>query len=181
MAKANRKRPMPEITGIDATPERMAKGDAVIVEALRTGQERMTKARRLRPPIDILRDDHKLDDRRHAMLAWYAEQVAIGERSPLKDSLNQDRYGGDAEPSAAIVSALMNVGRIERDLGSLLEITRAVAVHEITLGQWCINKHGCRERYDGKGRFICLVPIAEKRVLETALQDLRMAADRIVK
>ena len=181
MAKANRKRPMPEITGIDATPERMAKGDAVIVEALRTGQERMTKARRLKPPIDVLRDTHKLDERRHAMLAWYAEQVAIGERSPLKDSLNQDRYGGDAEPSAAIVSALLNVARIERDLGSLLPIARAVAVDEIDLIAWCIREHGGRERLDGKGKFVCMVPVAESRVMPIALLELCMAADRIVK
>lgn len=181
MARAKRKPPQPEITGIDATPERMAKGDAVIVEALRTGQERMTKARRLKPPIDVLRDTFKLCVRRHAMLAWYAEQVAIGERSPLKDSLNQERYGGDAEPSAAIVSALLNVGRIERDLGSLLPIARAIAIDEIDLNEWCIREHGGRERYDGKGRFICMVPNAESRVVPIALLELSMAADRIVK
>lgn len=183
MGKATRtKRRTIETPTMDATPERLAKSDSLLISASGDSyRERNAKVRRLRPPIDVMLDAGQLDMDRHDMLAWYAEQVAIGERSPVRDSLNQERYGGDAEPSAAIVSAMLNVARIERDLGSLLDIARAIAVDEMTIGQWCIKKHGSRERLDSDGRFVCLVPVAEKRVTQIALLELRMAADRIVK
>ena len=184
MGKATRTKQRRTIAtiGMDATPERLAKSDSVLVGAIgETFRARNAKARWMVPPIDALRNAGKLTDERHAMLAWYAEQVAIGERSPIRDSLNQERYGGDAEPSAAIVSALMNVGRIERDLGSLLDIARAVAVDEWTVCRWCIEKHGGRPRYNDKGQFVCMVPNAERKVTAIALMELNMAADRIVK
>ena len=76
---------------------------------------------------------------------------------------------------------MLETGRIERDLGQLVDIARAVAVDDKSLSQWCIDKHGGRERYDGNGRFVAIVPICEKRHMEIARLELRMAARRIVR
>jgi hypothetical protein len=49
------------------------------------------------------------------------------------------------------------------------------------LSEWCIARHGGRERYDGSGRFVAMVPCAEKRVMAEALLDLKYVAGTIVR
>ena len=90
------------------------------------------------------------------------------------------RGGGDTHPSAAITSAVLTTARIERELGSLLDIARAVAVEDQSLSQWCVAKFGGRERYGANGKFVAIVPINEKRHMEIAQMEFRMAARRIM-
>lgn len=182
MGKATRAAAQPKVTGIDATPERLAKNDHDITDALRSNhRERMTKVRRVKPPIDTLRMAGKLTEDQHAALAHYAQQCWMARKSPIKDSLNQERGTGGHGLSAAVVSAILAEARIDHDLGSLRDIAHAIAVEETTLTAWCVRQHGGRERYDGRGRFIDIVPYREVQVMKIALQDLRMAADRIVR
>jgi hypothetical protein len=75
---------------------------------------------------------------------------------------------------------MIETGRLERDLGSLWELARKVAVDDMTIARWCIDKFGGRERYDAKGRFVAVVPIAEKRHKALARLELKMAARRIM-
>lgn len=182
MGKATRTAAQPRVTGIDATPERLAKNDHDITDALRgSPTERMAKARKVKPPIDILRLAGKLTEEHHANLAHYAQQCWTARKSPIKDSLNQERGTGGHGLSAAVVSAMLAEARIDRDLGSLRDIAHAIAVEEVTLHDWCIQQHGGRERYNSAGKFVCMVPNSEKRVLEYALTELRFAASRIVR
>lgn len=133
------------------------------------------------PVIDQMLERDQITPQEHKALAHYRDQAHLSERSPTKSCLDQRiGGGGDIHLSAAVVSALLETGRIERDLGQLLDIARWVAVEDKTLSQWCIERHGGRERYDGKGRFIALVPVSEKRVMDMARMELRMAARRIV-
>ena len=131
------------------------------------------------PVIDTMRDRGQLTDSEHRALTHYRDQAHLAERSPIKSCLDQRVGGGDIELPAAIVSAMLATGRIERDLGSLLQIARSVAVDDISLTQWCVDRHGGRERYDRRGRFVAIVPVGERKVMELALLDLRMAARRI--
>ena len=165
----------------DATPERLAMNAVCVVEALRDKGERMAKVRRLVPPIDTLHSVGKITDDEHRSLTFYRDQVDTANKSPIKDSLNKS-VGTDGQGlSAAVVSAMLATSRIERDMGQLSDIARAVAVDDMTIAQWCRHKHGERERYDGKGRFVCMVPRREVEVTRMAIMELRMAAHRIVR
>ncbi|HEX8418526.1 MAG TPA: hypothetical protein VF638_00780 [Sphingomonas sp.] len=184
MAKAARKTrpaPKPAIAGMDATPERLAKSEHTIIDAQRLLGERMAKARRCRPPIDVLFEVGSLTEDEHIALSYYGDQCRMARRSPLKDSLNQERGSGGLGLPAAVVSALLAEARIDRDLGQLRDIAHAVAVDEVSLPQWCIQKHGGRERYNGAGKFVAIVPVGEVKAMRMALMELKWAAGRIVK
>lgn len=136
-------------------------------------------AYRRRPMIDILLDTDQIDQKEYDALAYYRDQALLADKSPSRSCLDVSPRGGNG-PGVAILSALIETGRIERDLGILWEIARFVAVEDKSLAQWCIAKFGGRERYDGKGKFVAIVPINEKRHMMSARLDLRMAARRIV-
>jgi hypothetical protein len=138
-------------------------------------------AHRRIPVIDTMLERGQLTDNEHRRLSHYRDQAQMAERSPIKSCLNDSRTGGDHQGlGAAVVSAMLATGRIERELGSLLDIARAVAVDDVSLSAWCVAKHGGRERYNAAGEFVAVVPVAEKRVMEVARVELRMAARRIV-
>jgi len=71
MARAQRRTkapPLPAVTGLDATPERLAKDESDIVEALRLPDERMGKARKFRAShLDRLKANEKI-----SYVQWYA-------------------------------------------------------------------------------------------------------------
>lgn len=173
MGKATQERNKPE----QAPPRQQAaqfKADFVMhVETART-----TKAYRRIAVIRQLRDTEQLTDDRFVRLAYYADQAALAEKSPVK-SCCDDTPRGNHGPGAAIISAMIETGRIERDLGVLRDIAHAIAVEDKTLAQWCIDRYGGRERYGRDGKFVAIVPINEKRHMKLALIELKMAADRI--
>jgi len=182
--KAERPVPVQKMTGQDLTPERQRMVASRIMDAVRDGKpmEGGYKSRCIIPPIRQMHNAGFLNDDEYRALAYYADQAQLAERSPLKDSLNRDRGGsGDGELSASVVSAILETARIERDLAALRDIAQAVAVREITIAQWCIERHGGRERYDGKGKLVAIVPYSETKNVALARQDLKMAAHRIVR
>jgi hypothetical protein len=142
-------------------------------------------AHRRVPVIETMHARAMLSDKEYRRLAYYRAQALLAERSPVKSSLDivigaaPWRGGSERGPSAAVAFAQLIVSRIEVDLGSLREIARAVAVDDVSLSQWCVAKHGGRERHDAKGQLVAIVPVAEKRVMEAAKLELRMAAARI--
>lgn len=131
--------------------------------------------------IDTMLSRGQLTDREHVALAYYRDQASLADRSPLKSCIDFSVKGGDSHPSAALTSAMLETGRIERDMGSVWPIARAVAVDDISLTEWCIKEHGGRERYNAEGQCIAIVPVREKSVIGIALLELKMAAGRIVK
>lgn len=132
--------------------------------------------------IDQMLERGDLQAHEHKALAHYRDQAHLAERSPVKSCLDDSKGGGATGQtlSAAVTSAIITTARIERDLGSLRDIARAVAVLDHSLSQWCIAKHGGRERYGKRGEFVAMVPIAEKRNMDIAKLELRHAASRIV-
>lgn len=173
MAKANRKkRAKPALDIIAPTPEQLDAGE------FHRGNHGHYKRV---PVIDTMLARDQITPQEHLMLSYYRDQALLAEKSPVKSCLDFSVKGGDIGPSAAIISAGLETGRIERDLGSLWPIARAIAVEDKSLTQWCVEQHGGRERYDGKGRFVAIVPIGEVRNKAQALLELRMAARRIVR
>jgi len=172
MGKAKRKKKTP--TAVDRTlptPEQLASGDFVSAGM---------PMRRV-PMIETMHKRGQLTEEEYRSLGYYRDQASIADRSGVKSCLDREIGSGGAGPGAAVISALIETGRIERDLGSLWKIARAVAVDDLSLTQWCIDQRGSRERYNGDGEFIALVPIGEVKAMRLALQDLKAAAGRIVR
>lgn len=149
---------------------------------LRGGYKSAGMAYRSVPMIDTLRDIGKLSDDHHRRLTHYRDQNAVAESSLTKSCLDVRIAGGrgDMPLSASVLSAQLEAGRIERDLGSLRGIARSIAIDDWSLSRWCCERYGSRERYDGKGRFVAMVPLREKENMAMALMELRMAAGKIV-
>lgn len=136
-------------------------------------------ARKLIPVIDRLREDGRISASEYERLAYYRDQASLADHSPLRSCIDFTPSGGGHGPGVAITSAMIETGRMERDMGQLWHIARAVAVDDMSLPQWCIRQHGGRERLDGKGKLVAIVPVREKKVIQLALLELRMAAHRI--
>lgn len=175
-----KKRRKPEIHREDVTIERGAK-NAFVSAGM---------ARRVTPVIDTMFDAGHLTEAEYSALAYYRDQASRAEDDTADDGvLSPERIMGGtsaSQPSGGYLPAtlictpaILETARIERDLGVLRDIARAVAVDDITLSRWCIEKHGGRERYNDKGRFVAVVPINEKRHMEMARMELRMASHRI--
>lgn len=176
MAKKNRK----------GTAKKRAVRDGMIRptdEQMRDGQfVRAGAPVRRVPVIETMHRAGKLSEDDYRALGYYRDQASLADRSPTRSCLDEHIGGGQGcGPGAAVISAMIETARIERDLGSLRAIARAVAVDDVSLSQWCIAQYGGRERYDSKGKFVALVPNFEKRAMSAALLDIRMAARRIVR
>lgn len=171
MARARKKKPAPRTEWIGPTPEREQHGEFVSAGP----------ARLLMPVIDRLWDRGTLTDAEYSALAYYRDQAGLADRSPVRSCCDNSPRGGDGGPGVAILSAMLETGRIERDLGELRDLAFAVAVEDKTLEQWCIAKYGGRERYNGSGDFIAIVPVCERRHVAMARMELKMAARRIVR
>ena len=147
-------------------------------------------AMRVKPVIESLQG--KLTAEQYDNLAYYRDQAHRAEDDMAQGStLDPERIMGGVSGGSAgskipvsvllATPAICETSRIERDLGQLWEIARAVAVEDMTLSRWCIAQHGGRERYDGKGKLVAVVPVAEKRVMAEALLELKAAANRITR
>lgn len=176
MAKPKRRKKPEPIQIIGPTEEQLSRGVFV----------RANMAYRRVPVIETLLKAGKITQRQFDALSYYREQAHQAEDDYKRSStLSADRVNGGSSSFGSglplvFTAAIAETGRIERDLAELLDIARAVAVDDLSLAQWCINKHGGRERYDGHGRFVAVVPICEKRHIGFALRALKFAAGRIV-
>ena len=173
MGKARKAKRKPQVdASIRPTPEREAKN-----ETISAGM-----ARRIKPMIDTLYERGDLSVKQWEALHYYRDQASLADRSPVRSCCDPSVRGvNDNGPGVAIMSAKIETARMERDMVQLWRIARAIAVDDLSLSQWCINEHGGRERYDGRGRFVAMVPVNEKFNMAQARLQLRYAAGYIVK
>ena len=145
---------------------------------------------RMVPMIDTLLKAGTLTQAEYEALSHYRDQATRAEDDCAQEgTLSPSRVmGGSGGLSSGKIPAillatpaLLETARIERDLGALQPIARAIAVDDWSLSRWCIEQHGGRERYDGKGEFVAMVPNSERRVMGYARIELKMAARRIVR
>ncbi len=183
MAKAKRKtRPQaPDI--IAPTPEQQRRGTFRQGGIWATGQnERDGVAFRREPVIVLLLASGVLSRAEFDALDYYRDQASRAEKSPVKSCCdNSPKGSGHFGPGAAIISSMLETGRIERDLGVLRDIARAVAVDDKSIQEWCVDHYGGRERYGKGGKFIGIVPNNEKDSIRMATMELKMAARRITR
>ena len=168
MAKPRKKRKVRiEPDAMRPTPEREGRNDF----------QSAGMARKLVPEIERLHAKGLLTDSEFAALAYYRDQASLADKSPVRSCINFEPRGGHG-PGVAILSASIETGRIERDMGELWRIARAVAVDDMSLSQWCVQVHGGRERTH-EGKVIAIVP--PDKTVALARKQLRMASHKIVK
>lgn len=171
MAKSKKKRPKREEV-FEPTPEQFAAGTF----------ERAGLAYRRVPVIDTMLQVNALSRRQYDGLRRYRDVALADDRSPLRDSLGklQDGIGGGGTglPPSAIRIAI-EVGRLERALGVLREIARAIAVDDTTVSQWAIKRAGSvmRTRTDRAKTITWFAP--PRKAYDIAMQDVRMAGERL--
>jgi hypothetical protein len=164
MAGARRKK-KPQPLAEMPTPEQLAQGTW-----RRTGM-----AYRRTPVIDTLFAEHKITQRQFDGLKRYRDVAIADERSPIRDSLDMTPrgIGSDIPPSAVRVA--IELARLERALGSLTDVARAIAVDDRTLSQYAASQHGAAPvKRRGVVRFE-----PTKFAYDRALLDIRMAGIRI--
>lgn len=136
-------------------------------------------ARRLVPVIDQELARGHLTPKEHEALSYYRDQASLAEKSPVRSCCDNSPRG-DNGPGVAILSAILETSRLDRQLGALYELAHAITVEDLSISQWCIRKFGGRERYDGKGKFVAVVPVNEKAHKASARMELKLAARRIM-
>jgi len=137
MAKAGRKRKQ----GKRATPR-----DDVTLERQQHNEfVSAGMARRVKPVIESLHEAGQLTQAEYDALLYYRQQAGLADKSPVRSCCDMSPRGGHG-PGVSILSAQIETGRMERDMGQLWTLARAVAVDDWSLTRWCIEKHGGREK-----------------------------------
>lgn len=182
MARKGRTKAREVVAIMQPTVEQMRVGTYEQAAIMHVDTARASRAYRLKPVIDTMLDTDQITQKEYDMLAYYAHQAALADKSPVRSCCDMTPRSTNG-PGATILSAMLETGRIERDLDAhdLLDLTRAVVVANWTLTRWCIEQYGGRERYNGKGEFVAIVPVNEKRHVRAALGKLKYAAGVITR
>lgn len=116
-------------------------------------------AMRVIPPIVLLHKQGVLTDEEYTALAYYRDQASLADSSPMRSCIDFSPKGGNG-PGVAIQSAIRETARIERDMGPLRRLCRAVCVDDVPVERWCAER---------------------KEVVGIALIELKYAAGGIVR
>lgn len=143
-------------------------------------------AMRVVPVIETLLRAGRLSQAEYNALHHYREQAHRAEDDMAQESTlaPQRVMGGGSAYSGGMIPrilmatpAIIETARIERELGSLFRIARAIAVDDLTLTRWCIQQGGGVEKRKG-GVVVAMEPRDPNGVKMAAL-ELRFAASRI--
>lgn len=95
------------------------------------------------PAIDTLKTKGHITQGEYDALKYYREQASLAEQSPTRDSCDFSVRGGEGHgPSVAIISAKVETERLEKLMGGLFPIARAICVDDLSLEQWMKEKYG---------------------------------------
>ena len=136
MAKAKRRRTKP-------------KPSAAVARFLRPTEAREAHndfqsagvAMRVIPPIVLLHRQDALTDEEFTSLSYYRDQASLADSSPVRSCIDFSPRGGHG-PGVAIQSAIRETARLERDMGQLASLCRAICVDDTTIERWCQEKYG---------------------------------------
>lgn len=98
-------------------------------------------ARQVVPVIVRLHEQGAINNQEFAALAYYRDQACLADKSPVKSCIDFSPKGGHG-PGVAILSAQIETWRMERDMGQLAKLCRAICVDDITLDGWCMGRRG---------------------------------------
>lgn len=160
----------------DPKPEKAKRFEVLPEQAEKNEFKSAGMAYRKTPVIDTMLKREQINASEYIALSYYRDQATHADRSAIKSNIDFTVRSGNQRPIGYATPQQIETARIERDLGQLQPIARAIAVNDYSISEWCIEKHGGRERMQGKR--IIIVPKTDRHT-ELAAQDLRMAAHRI--
>lgn len=178
MGKATRERAL-AFDGMLPTDEQMQGGTFRPLQIVEKGQVVKGVAFCRRPMIDILADQGVLSDSEHKALRHYRHHADIADRSPMRDSLDRSRGGNGTGPGIELLNAIRVRDDIERAVGSLCDILRAVVIYDMSLSQWAINQAGGIDELDARGKHAVWRIKPRRKALAIARLEIQMAAKRV--
>ena len=128
-------------------------------------------ARRVVPVIMQLHRKDVLTQEEFEALAYYRDQASLADRSPTRSCIDFSPKGGYG-PGVAIMSAQIETGRLEKRMGPLASLVRAVAVDDMTLEAWCLQRYGSMSPD---------VPVPDPALVGIATLELKYAAGGIAR
>jgi hypothetical protein len=132
------------------------------------------------PPIETLHTSGKLSDRQFKGLARYADVANAAERSLIKSNIDFSVYAtGEGLPHFG-VRMNIELGYLNRALGSLENIAHAICVQEMSVSQWAMVTGGSvmRER-PGVGREVVRWFEPRRKAHDIAMLEIRIAGERL--
>lgn len=168
MAKQKKRKKPEAVNIVGPTDEQMARGEF----------RRANLAYKRIAVIETLYEEHKLTARQFNGLARYRDVAIADDRSLIEDSVGKmlrGAVGGGQGLCPASVRTAIELGRLERALGSLAAIARAIAVEDKTISQWAMEHGGSVERR--RGNVVKFEPT--KTAFKVAWADVRMAGERL--
>lgn len=94
------------------------------------------------PVIVTLASNGTLNQRQFEALSRYRDTAIASERSPVRSNMDfSPRADGNGRPHFGITTDF-ELSRMERNLGQLADIARAIAVDDITIPEWVEAKIG---------------------------------------
>ena len=169
---------------IAPTPEQMGDGNFVLQDVTeRSESGRMIsigKAFRRKPMIDTLHEQGVFSDREHKCLTRYAHFHVIANKSPIRDSLQMERYGSSGNGMTnEQLYAIEVVRDCEAAAGQLRDILKAVVLEDMSLSQWAISQAGGVDDCVMKnGTRVCRIKPRQK-ALAIAKLEIKMVAARV--
>ncbi len=183
MAKARKaKRKVDAPRGIFPSPpvEQLDKGEFVQGGNLATAaNERAGLAYRRTPVIKTLLATGKLSQRQFNGLSRYADIANLADRSELRSCIDFSVRGNGDGFDPFGVRTNIELGRLERALGALQPIAHAVAVRDVTLAQWAIQRAGSVMRDKSLGQRIVTWFEPRRKAANIAMVEIRMAGERL--
>ena len=170
---------------------RKRKKDIPAMDVIRPTPEQQDKARyesalmayRRVPVIDTLAGTGIVTPRQFNGLARYRDIGIKCERSEIMDSCQRLLHiagGGIEGPSISTIRAMQELRWLEQELGSLLDIARAVCIEDVSLSQWAIEKGGSVMRTREKdGRKVVTWFEPRRKAHDIAKLEIRMAGERL--
>lgn len=183
MGKAKRKRAHIETLG--PTNEQRGHNAFELVDIVDKrpggGSVVLGKAYRRTPMIDTLGRQGVFSDAELKALRHYRHHADIADRSPTRDSLDRQRHGGSGTgPTIELLNAVRVRDDCERAAGSLVDILRSIVVHDVSLSQWAIAKHGALEKRRERGNGKPVLSMEPKPgTVSIARLEIQMAAKRV--
>lgn len=173
MARKTKRKTVEAKDYIRPTPEQMEKAEYVSAGM----------AYRRVPVIVTLADTGKLTQRQFDGLTRYRDVAIADERSLIRDSIGKMLDGmiggGTGGASLSTTRNAIELGYLERELGSLADIARAVAVEDVSLAQWAMKQGGSLSRHKSIGRAVVTWFEPRRKFAEIALIEIRMAGERL--
>lgn len=170
MAKArNKRKAKASAEWIEPTPEQLASG----------AFHRELVTYRRTPVIDTLLAEHKLTRRQYDGLARYRTIANATDRSELRSCIDFSVSGNGEGLTNFGIRMNIELGRLERALGALQPVAHAIAVRDVSLPQWAIQRAGSVMRDKTLGQKIITWFEPRREAAKVAWMDIRMAGERL--